>query len=216
MLSLNPETPHQHTMIWLHGLGASGRDFLSIAAALQLPPALGMRFVFPDAPMMPVTLNQGYIMRAWFDVYALTKNASLDLMGIERTKQWIHTLLAEEEAKGIPSHHIILAGFSQGAMMTLIAGLSYSKRLEGLVALSGFLPEQMPLSQEAHAANNQTPIFIGHGMEDSIVDYSLGEKTKYMLQDAQHAIAWHAYPNMAHTVSTEEIADLREWIIALN
>ena len=211
-ITLDPLIPAKHTIIWLHGLGANGNDFVPIAKQLALPTTWGVRFLFPEAPLMPVTLNNGYIMRAWFDVYGFTEKSPIDAAGIQRSIQVLQALLTNEIQKGIDSNNIMLAGFSQGAVMALITGLSYDKPLGGIIALSGFLPTQQNVYQP-HAMNLDTPIFLAHGKQDNIVPYHFGEQSYEKLLPTHPATTWHAYPHMAHTVCDEEINDIKQWIM---
>src|SRR3990167_1215824 len=202
----------KHTIIWLHGLGASGDDFVSLPDALKLPPEMDMRFVFPNAPMMPVTLNQGYTMRAWFDVYGLSAESKIDVAGILRSCDFINQLVDTEIARGVPSHRILLGGFSQGAAMALVAGLTFKKQLGGVIELSCFLPMEREVFETASAVNRSAPIFLAHGKADSVVVYTLGEMTYEALLKAGYSVSWHAYESMPHTVSDKEILDISQWM----
>lgn len=209
-VKIEPKSAATHTVIWLHGLGADGHDFAPIVPELGLPADLAVRFLFPHAPIMPVTINQGYEMRAWYDIFGQSIAAKIDIDGIAKSVASIHQLIDIERKAGIPSHHILLAGFSQGALISLAAGLSYPHTLGGIIALSGYLPSNcMKLANE----QQNTPIFLAHGTQDSVVPYVLGEATRDLLQQISHSLEWHAYP-MAHSVCAEEILDIGKWMKA--
>jgi len=199
------------SVIWLHGLGADGSDFVPIVPELRLPESLGMRFVFPHAPVMPITMNQGYEMRAWFDIFELSIQAEIDETGISRSVEMVHRLIQQEISRGIPTNRIFLAGFSQGSVIALTTGLSYASPLGGVIALSGYLPLAEKVLQHAHPVNSQLPIFIAHGMDDTVLPYALGKATYVALQQAGYPVDWHSY-QMAHTVCAEEVADISSWL----
>lgn len=202
---------HQYTVIWLHGLGADGYNFLSIVPELKLPESLGIRFIFPHAPVMPVTINQGLAMRAWFDIYELSLQAKIDEKGIMQSVKSVQALIIKENAKGILSSHIFLAGFSQGAVVALTTGLLHSERLGGVLALSGFLPLADKLIARANPSNRTLPIFVAHGTVDEVLPFALGEMTYHALHQAGYLVTWHAYP-MAHSVCDAEIRDISSWL----
>lgn len=212
-IEIEPSLPAQQSIIWLHGLGADGHDFVSIVPLLKQNGIQNMRFIFPHAPVMPVTLNFGYSMPAWFDIYAIAKDAKIDGPGITKSVESIGKLIEREVSRGIATNHIFLAGFSQGAAIALITGLCYPQPLAGIVALSGFLPLAQEIFQKASPANRQIPIFIAHGTEDLTVPYAFGEETHTLLKQAGYPLAWHHYP-MAHAVSPEEIDDISKWLAA--
>lgn len=205
------ETIH-YSIIWLHGLGADGHDFAPIIPELKLPTSLGIRFIFPHAPIRPVSINNGYEMRAWFDVYGLTKDTRIDKAGIEKAATSIEQLIEIEIARGTPSHRIVLAGFSQGAALSLVAGLNYQKPLAGIIALSGYLPPPHEAIDKASDANKGLPIFLAHGIHDNIVAFAFGEATDQVLQTAGYQVSWHAY-SMGHSVCAEEVHDISQWLI---
>ena len=209
---INPKTKAQKCIIWLHGLGADGHDFAPIVPELRLPESLNVRFVFPHAPIMPVTINAGYEMRAWFDIHGISAQAKIDEAGIKKSEELLRSYIATQEADGISSDNIILAGFSQGAVVALITGLCFEKPLAGIMALSGFLPLAEKILQHASPINSRIPIFMAHGTEDTIVPYAFGKASYVALSTAGYSINWHSYP-MPHSVCAEEIADIREWII---
>lgn len=210
-IEINPKTTATHSIIWLHGLGADGSDFVPIVPALQLPDHLGIRFVFPHAPVMPVTVNNGYEMRAWYDIYGTNIDHRIDKEGMAKSVGLVEQLIEKEAANGISTNHIILAGFSQGAVIALLAGLRYAKPLAGILALSGYLPFADEVLQPANRVNRQIPIFIGHGSQDPIVPFWLGEAAHLTLQQADYPIEWHSYP-IQHSVSEEEVRDISKWI----
>lgn len=211
-IEINPPTPAKKSIIWLHGLGANGNDFVPIVPELQLPSSLAVRFVFPHAPVRPVTINNGYEMPAWFDIYDMSIAAKIDHIGISNSVSMVEKLIAQEQEKGIPSNHIVLAGFSQGAVIALITGLCYSKPLAGIMALSGYLPLANDILTKANEVNRTIPIFIAHGTEDNIVPYALGKLTYDALKQAGYSAAWHSFP-MAHSVCTDEIKSMHSWIM---
>lgn len=210
-IELEPNTPARHTIIWLHGLGADGNDFVPIAPELQLPESLAVRFIFPHAPIMPITINGGYEMRAWYDIYYSSLERQVDEDGVAASRSLITELLSKEEARGIPSENIMLAGFSQGAAMSLTTGLRYQNKLGGIIALSGYLPTAIETITEATTVNKSTPIFIAHGTQDPIVPFTLGETTRDQLLQAGYSVTWRHYP-MPHTVAIEEVQDISAWI----
>jgi phospholipase/carboxylesterase len=203
--------PVNKSVIWLHGLGADGNDFVPIVPELKLPPDLGIRFVFPSAPVMPITLNNGYEMRAWFDIEKLSLSAKIDREGIKKSVIEVEKLIEKELTRGLTTADIFLAGFSQGAAIALMAGLLYPKKLAGLIALSGFLPLAEEVLENASDANGDVPIFIAHGTFDSTLPYFLGESIATILKQGGFPVSWHGYP-MAHSVCSEEIRDLSNWL----
>jgi len=210
-IEINPPVKEVGTVIWLHGLGADGSDFVPIVPELNLPDELPLRFVFPHAPERPVTINNGYVMRAWYDIYSLTSNHRADEEGVMESIKFVETLIEHEIQRGIPAEKIVLAGFSQGAVVALATGLRYSKSLAGILALSGYLANAEKTLAEASAANFITPIFVAHGTEDTVVPYMLGLQLSDVLQRNKYKISWHSYP-MGHSVCKEEIGDMAEWL----
>lgn len=210
-IELSPDTTPKATVIWLHGLGADGADFVPIVPELHLPSSLAIRFIFPHAPIMPVTINGGYEMRAWFDIYGAKIDSKIDEAGMAGSVAIVQQLIAQEVEKGIATENIILAGFSQGAVIALQTGLCYPKPLAGILALSGYLPNAASVLQGASEANRSIPIFIAHGTEDTIVPHALGQATRMGLEQAGYAVSWHSYP-MAHSVCGEEIGDISAWL----
>lgn len=199
------------TVIWLHGLGADGHDFVPIVPELRLPTAARIRFIFPHAPEQPVTLNGGYVMRAWYDIYGISAEAPQDTAGIAATEQTLRALIERERARGVAYQRIVLAGFSQGGSMALHAGLRFPQRLGGLLALSTWLP----LSDQAGDARSRVsvglPVFMAHGREDPIVPLAFAERSRALLDTFALNVEWHVY-TMGHTVVPDEIADIGRWL----
>ncbi len=201
-----------HSVIWLHGLGADGNDFVSVVPELRLPAGNAVRFIFPHAPMIPVTCNGGYVMRAWYDILSLGGgNRDVDEDGIRGSRDIIRALIRTEIARGIPGEHIILAGFSQGGAMVYSAGLTHPDRLGGIIALSCYLPSPMLLETERSPANRLTPIFAAHGRADDVVPLQLGIEAKDFLLRKEYSLEWHTYP-MSHSVCLEEIVAIGRWL----
>ena len=198
-------------MIWLHGLGADGHDFEPIVPELDLPDALAVRFVFPHAPMQPVTINGGAVMRAWYDVYALEGERREDADGVRASQAKVEELIACENARGVPATRLVLAGFSQGGAIALQTGLRHGERLAGIMALSTYLPVASTLAAEASAANRTVPIFMAHGLDDPLIPIERAAMSRRRLEAAGYAVEWHEYP-MAHAVCMEEIADVSAWL----
>jgi len=199
------------TVIWLHGLGADGNDFASIAPELHLPQHFKIRFIFPHAPIMPVSINNGYEMRAWFDIHPTGISAQADSAGIQQSVQQIGQLIEHEQQRGIDPANIMLAGFSQGAVIALTTGILYPQRLAGVIALSGLLPNAAEIIAIGSAANKTLPLFIAHGTQDPVVPAALGQAAATQLKQADYPVSWHNYP-MAHSVCLEEIRDISQWM----
>jgi phospholipase/carboxylesterase len=202
------------SVIWMHGLGADGNDFVPIVHELDLKGAPPTRFVFPHAPMRPVTINNGYVMRAWYDVSfgdLEGKARRADETGVRASQTAITSLVDRECARGTPSENIVVAGFSQGGAIALQTGLRYTQRLAGIMALSTYLPLAESLPHEAEAANAETPIFMAHGTHDPVVPYAMGSKSRKLLENMHYAVEWHDYP-MQHSVCLEEIQDIGAWL----
>lgn len=198
-------------MIWLHGLGADGNDFVPIVEQFDLLDKYNVRFVFPHAPIRPVTVNNGLRMRAWYDIVGLDLSKNEDLHGIQASARQLELLIEREEELGIPSPRIILAGFSQGGAIALYGGLRFQRPLGGIIVLSSYLPLPRSLNQERHAANQKTPIFMAHGLFDPIVPLMLGQMTREQLESAQYSVDWHSY-SMPHSVIPEEIRDIGNFL----
>jgi len=198
-------------VIWLHGLGADGNDFAGLVPELNLTGCPPIRFVFPHAPSIPVTLNGGYIMPAWYDILGLNLVDRQDAAGIEKSELAVKALIENEVARGIAYGRIVLAGFSQGCAMALHTGLRLPHRLAGIMALSGYLPLADRFAAERNAANAQTPVFMAHGTQDPVVVVARGEKSRDALAALGHPVQWHTYP-MQHAVRPREIADIAAFL----
>ncbi|MCX7890896.1 MAG: alpha/beta hydrolase [Burkholderiales bacterium] len=197
-------------VLWMHGLGADGSDFAPIVPELA-PLPCAVRFVFPHAPLRPVTVNAGYVMRAWYDIASLDVDRREDEAGVRASHALLATLVEREGARGIAAARVVLAGFSQGGAMALFTGLRGPERLAGIVALSCYVPVADALGAEAHPANRETPIFMAHGTEDPVVPLRLGARSRDRLVRMGHRVEWHEYP-MPHAVCPEEIADISAWL----
>ncbi len=199
------------TVIWMHGLGADGNDFVPIVRELDLSGFPPIRFVFPHAETMPVTINNGYVMRAWYDILGMDLVRREDEAGLRKSQLQIEQLIVRENERGIPASRIILAGFSQGCAMTLQTGLRYPEKLAGLICLSGYLPLSSLIKDERHQANLQTPIFMAHGRGDPVVQIGRAEASRELLKELGHPIDWREYM-MPHSVCEEEIDDIGAWM----
>lgn len=200
------------TVLWMHGLGADGQDFVPVAQELSLAAVGPVRFVFPNAPVIPVTLNGGYPMRAWYDILGAELTQRQDEQGMRRTQGAINTLIARETARGIAASRIVVAGFSQGCAMALMTGLRYPERLAGIMGLSGYLPLLATLAAERSPANHGLPVFLGHGRRDGMVPLAAGAATRDALTALGYPVDWHEY-DMEHSVCMEEIADINRWLL---
>jgi phospholipase/carboxylesterase len=198
-------------VIWLHGLGADGNDFVPIVHEIDLTGCPAIRFVFPHAPTMPVTINGGYVMRAWYDILGTDIAKREDEAGLRKSQEAVERLIAQEKARGIPADRIILAGFSQGCAMTLQTGLRHPEKLAGLLCLSGYVPLHTLIEAERHAANHDTPIFLAHGRGDPVIPIDRAERSRDILQSLGHQVEWHEYM-MPHSVCAEEIDDIGAWL----
>jgi phospholipase/carboxylesterase len=199
------------TIIWMHGLGADGHDFEPIVPELVRPGERALRFVFPHAPIRPVTLNNGYRMRAWYDIISIQRSAAQDEAGIRASHTIVESLIRRENERGIASSKIVLAGFSQGGAMALYSGTRHPEKLAGIMGLSCYMLVESRFAAERAAANHATPIFLGHGTQDEIVSPRLGEATRRLLETEGYAVEWHAYP-MPHSVCPLEIVDIAAWL----
>jgi phospholipase/carboxylesterase len=213
ILQTHPDDPSEANaaVIWLHGLGADGNDFVPIVAELKLPVALNIRFIFPHAPIRPITINQGYRMRGWYDITSLDIANRDDEAGIIESSDILTRLCDDQLALGIAAERIIVAGFSQGGAIALHAGLRYAETLGGIMALSTYLPMQQRLQQEAATANRLTPVFMAHGLNDDVVALQFGQQTRSLLQQQGYQVQWHDYA-MGHSVCMEEISDISDWL----
>lgn len=210
-IELNPAQAPVATVVVLHGLGADGTDFLSLADEIDLQAVGAVRWVLPRAPVRPVTINNGYPMRAWYDILGTDLVRREDEPGLRVSVQQVHELLDREAARGVPAHRIVLAGFSQGCAITLMAGVRYPQRLAGLAGLSGYLPLAATTAAEASAANRDVPIFQAHGRQDGVVVLQRGTAARDALLGLGYAVEWHDYP-MEHSVCIEEVRALESFL----
>ena len=199
------------SIIWMHGLGADGHDFVDIVPELGLPARPGIRFVFPHAPMRPVTINAGYVMRAWYDIRDDGGTRREDPAGVRASQKSIEALLERENARGVPARSIVLAGFSQGGAMALHTALRYGERLAGIMALSCSLPLADTLGAEASPANRDVPIFMAHGTHDPMIPMARAMRAREILSGLGYRLEWHEYP-MPHSVCLEEVRDISAWL----
>jgi phospholipase/carboxylesterase len=211
-IELHPAGEAAASIIVLHGLGADGTDFLSLGDELRLGPVGPVRFVMPRAPVRPVTINGGYRMRAWYDILVTDLVRREDEAGLRESTTLVQQLIDREVARGVPSQRIVLAGFSQGCAVTLMAGVRHRQRLAGLAGLSGYLPLADTTAAERHAANHGVPVFLGHGSRDGIVSMSRGAAAREQLAALGHPVEWHDYP-MEHSVCAEEVGALNDWLL---
>lgn len=210
-IEIPPVATHQYSIIWLHGLGADGHDFEDIVQELHLNAVAHIRFIFPNAPVQAVTINGGAKMRAWYDISVANLEREADINGIYQSATLIEQLIERERNNGIASENILLAGFSQGGVIALHVGLRYPHKLAGIIALSSYLPTLAQLSTEAAAANQNTPVFMGHGILDTIVAVESGKVVFDSLHTQGYPIQWHDYL-MEHSVCIEEIEHLSTFI----
>jgi phospholipase/carboxylesterase len=198
-------------VIWLHGLGDDGQGWSDIVRSLPLPAGAAIRFVFPHAPVMPVSINNGIEMRAWYDIKAANLSERADLDGVKRSQALLEALIAREKERGIGARRIVVAGFSQGGAIALYAGLRHAERLAGVIALSTYLINGAGLAAEASAANRDVPIFMAHGLYDPVVQLAWAEGSRAALVAQHYAVEWHTYP-MQHSASIEEVADIGKFL----
>jgi phospholipase/carboxylesterase len=211
-VEIEPTGPADAAVILMHGLGADGHDFETLVFELRLPSAPAIRWVFPHAPIRPVTLNGGMPMRAWFDIVGLDKGSEEDEAGIRASARSVRALVQRERERGIPAGRIVLAGFSQGGAVALHVALREPERLAGVLALSTYLPLRSTLPGEVHPANAAVPLFLAHGTADPIVPVTVAEGSRDILLANGFAVDWHTYP-MPHSLCNEEVADIREWLL---
>jgi phospholipase/carboxylesterase len=210
-VTLTPSQSPSASVVLLHGLGADGWDFVPIVAELGLPDALAVRFVFPHAPVRPVTVNNGYEMRAWYDIKAFTPEGRADAAGLAESVRRVDALLREEIAAGVAASRIVLAGFSQGGAVALSAGLRFGERLAGLLALSTYLPFPETLAASQSAANQDVPILMCHGRMDPVVPVGMGTEARDALRAQGYTVEWHEYP-MQHEVCAAELGEIARWL----
>jgi phospholipase/carboxylesterase len=204
----NPE----YAVIWLHGLGADGSDFVPVVPELGLAESPAVRFIFPHAPYMAVTCNGGYVMRAWYDIISLDSNSRrIDEAGIIASRETVRHLIEREKSRGIPASRIFLAGFSQGGAVAYTTALTHPEKLAGLIALSTYIPSPALLTAESAEANRNIPIFAAHGTSDDVVSPALGMAARDLLLERGYAVDWHEYP-MPHSVCLEEVWAIGRWL----
>jgi phospholipase/carboxylesterase len=217
-VTLTPASDPTAAVIWLHGLGADGFDFVPLVPELALPDSLSVRFVFPHAPVRPVTVNNGHAMRAWYDIKVLSSSALAgpgmeDAVGIRASAEQVRVWVDAQVATGIDTRKVILAGFSQGGAVVLQAGLRHPTRLGGVLALSTYLPLRDVVAREVSAANRDLPILMCHGSADPMVPLALGERSRDILKGLDYPVDWRTYP-MQHQVCAQEIVDISQWLQA--
>lgn len=202
----------RYAVIWLHGLGADGSDFVPVVPELGLAGSPGVRFVFPNAPEMPVTCNGGYVMPAWYDIISLEPHSRrIDEAGIVASREGIRRLIERENGRGIPCDRIFLAGFSQGGAVAYTTALTHPEALAGIIALSTYLPVETLVEREATQANAALPVFAAHGSIDDVVSPALGRRARDFVAARGHAVVWQEYP-MPHSVCLEEVEDIGQWL----
>lgn len=208
-IEIEPDSSATAAVIWLHGLGANGNDFVPIIPQLQLPGELAVRFVFPNAPSIPITINAGYVMPAWYDILEIELDRKIDLAQLIGSSEQIRQLIDREIDRGIPSERIVLAGFSQGGAVSYQTALTYMQPLAGLLCLSSYFASVDTITP--NSANKQLPILIGHGTQDPMVPQSKGREARRQLSALGYSVEYHSYP-MGHEVCLEEIADISRWL----
>ena len=199
------------SIIWMHGLGADGHDFEPLVPELLDAGMPALRFVFPHAPVRPVTINNGYPMRAWYDLIGIDRRSAEDIKGIGESADAIGGLIHREHARGIGSDHIVVAGFSQGGAMALHLATGHPDKFAGVIALSCYLPLARDTARLRNGANLRTPIYMAHGTQDPVVPFALGDDSRQLLTSAGYSVDWHAYP-MPHSLCAAEVSDLRAWL----
>jgi phospholipase/carboxylesterase len=214
----DPQAPPVASVVLLHGLGADGNDFVPIAQELDLAAVGPVRFVFPSASVRPVTINGGYVMRAWYDIFPPSTQPGVprqeDEAGLRQSQAQVQALLDREAQRGVPPERTVLMGFSQGCAMSLLTGLRAPQRLAGVVGLSGYLPLVSHTAAERSVANQGVPVFLAHGRHDSVVVPSRGEAARDALQALGYPVQWRTY-GMEHSVCAQEVADLNAWLLAV-
>lgn len=213
-IEILPESEHKYSVIWLHGLGADGHDFEGLIPDLHLTAEANIHFIFPNAPVQPVTINGGMAMRSWYDILEMSLDSKVDIAGIYQSAALIEPLIQQEIDKGIPSINILLAGFSQGGVIALHVGLTCKHKLAGIVALSTYLPTVEQLKTEHSIANHAIPIFMAHGIIDSVVAIESGKAAFDKLKSMNYNIEWHDYV-MEHSLCLEEIEHISAFMNAI-
>ena len=212
-ITKEPNVPTTACVIWLHGLGDSGAGFAPIVPELGLPKNHSVRFVFPHAPEQPVTINQGYVMRSWYDIKSMDLHNRADMDGVLESEIKVKALIQEQIDSGIPAANIVLAGFSQGGVVGMFTGLRYPEKLAGIMALSCYLPTADALPEQLSAANSNTAILQQHGDNDDVVPLSAGKMANTLLMAKNYPVKWQTYP-MAHSVHPTQIRDIAAWLTA--
>ena len=212
-ITIEPSLPATACVIWLHGLGDSGAGFAPIVPELALPKNHTVRFIFPHAPEQPVTINQGYVMRSWYDIKSMDLHNRADMTGVLASEVKVKSLIKEQIDKGIPASSIVLAGFSQGGVLSLFTGLRYPEKLAGIMALSCYLPTADTLPEQLSTANSQTSILQQHGDNDDVVPVNAGKMANKLLKSQNYPVKWQTYP-MAHSVHPTQIRDIASWLVA--
>lgn len=207
----NPNTPVRNSVIWLHGLGADGNDFAPIVPELGTQDELGIRFIFPHAPMIPVTVNGGAVMPAWYDITQMDLMRRADTSGITQSSSIITQIINDEIASGIDPANIVIAGFSQGGVIAIDVGIRFPDRLAGIMALSTYVPMRDSLPDATQSGHGDIPIFYGHGQHDQVIPIDQAESSKRFLEESGYTIEWHSYP-MEHSVCAKEIAHIKTWL----
>ena len=210
---LEPSTTADAAVIWLHGLGADGYDFVPIVQELRLGATMAVRFIFPHAAPRPVTINNGFVMRAWYDITSLGPDRKEDDVGIRESATVVNQYVQQQNARGVESKRIVIAGFSQGGAIALQAGLRYPERIAGIMALSTYLPLRDAVAAEATQVNRDVPILMCHGLRDDIVPAALGKASRDALTSLGYQVEWQSYP-MEHQVCMEEVVDISKWLQA--
>jgi phospholipase/carboxylesterase len=199
------------SIIWMHGLGADGHDFEPLVPEILVGGMPSLRFVFPHAPVRPVTINNGYQMRAWYDIIGIDRRSAEDFEGIAASAAAIGDLIRQENERGVPTNRIVIAGFSQGGAMALHIATRHLETLAGIIALSCYLPHARELATARNPVNQATPIFMAHGTQDPVVPYPLGDESCQLLKASGYNVEWHAYP-MPHALCAAEVSDIRAWL----
>jgi phospholipase/carboxylesterase len=212
-VTIEPKTPATACVIWLHGLGDSGNGFAPVVPVLGLPQNHTIRFVFPHAPEQAVTINQGHVMRSWYDIKSMDLHNRADMDGVLASEKRVQALIQEQVKSGIPASNIVLAGFSQGGVLSLFTGLRYPEKLAGIMALSCYLPTADTLPEKCHPANQSTVILQNHGEQDDVVPMSAGQMAHQLLKADGYDATWKSY-RMPHSVLPEQLADISIWLQA--
>ncbi|MBU2893082.1 carboxylesterase [Colwellia sp. D2M02] len=212
-VTIEPKSPATACVIWLHGLGDSGDGFAPVVPVLGLPPNHSIRFIFPHAPEQAVTINQGYVMRSWYDIKSMDLHNRADMAGVLESEKLVQALIQEQIDSGIAASNIVLAGFSQGGVLSLFTGLRYPEKLAGILALSCYLPTADKLPENCHEANKNTVILQQHGEQDDVVPMSAGHMAHQLLKADGYNVSWQTY-RMPHSVIPEQLADISAWLQA--